>query len=737
VTVKLRFGLLLVLLAALAVPGAAAAAPVLVPDATTVTEAAAGDGVVAAGDDAFIVEGIRNAGAAPLTGVSATLTTSTPGVTVTQPTSAYPGIAAGAAASNTTPFLVTLADSLPCGATLNFSLNVTSSAGLLSVPFAVVTGMTGDYGEYPGSATVIGDAMPTLRRTPVAGLSGLRYTGTATVAGGGTVKDVQVVIGELSDHDTSHLEVALVAPDGTQTTLVDHRGTAGGAFTDTRLARGAAAPLAGATSPFTGTFRPDGDLGAFVGLPANGTWQLVVAADSAADIGRLSAWTLRVATADCTPRARLSVSPSQISPGDSATLDASRSVSTVLHGITQYEYDYDDGSHVFTDGTAVQSHFFTQQGPHAVTVRVRDHDGVIGTSTATLIVSQAPIAAFVVVGPVKEAQLHTLDASTSHDPDGTIVSYEWDTDNDGSFDDATGVEPSVWFPSPGTHTVWLRVTDNDGATGVTHVDVTVLPTVAPTPAISATPNPVQTGAAVLFDASASHDDGAITSYEWDLDGDGSFETQTGTTPHASRTYPNATVLSVGVRVTDDDLRTAVARMALVVQAPAAAPAPEDQGVGAGDPFAGGTAGGSTGGGPAGAAGGQGGSAGGGGGAAAGETLAAALAGSPIQALKLVARNGLGLRCSADRAATCSVTASLQPADARRLGLSKSRTKAYVLGHASARLSKAGAVTLTVRVTRRAVTRLKRVPRVTVLVAGTAVDAAGGRATLRRAVLLRR
>ena len=71
-------------------PGAAAADPVLVPDATTVTEAVAGDGVVAAGDDAFIVEGLRNVGGVAVTGVSATLTTSTPGVIVTQPTSAYP-----------------------------------------------------------------------------------------------------------------------------------------------------------------------------------------------------------------------------------------------------------------------------------------------------------------------------------------------------------------------------------------------------------------------------------------------------------------------------------------------------------------------------------------------------------------------------------------------------------------------------------------------------------------------
>ena len=261
---------------------------------------------------------------------------------------------------------------------------------------------------------------------------------------------------------------------------------------------------------------------------------------------------------------------------------------------------------------------------------------------------------------------------------------------------------------------------------------------APTPAISATPNPVQTATPVLFDAGASHDDGTITSYEWDLDGDGSFETQTGTAPHASRSYPNATVLSVRVRITDDDLRTAVASMALVVQAPA----PEDQGVGGGDPFTGGGTGGSTGGASAGTAGGQGGSGGGGGagagaGAGAGESLVASLAGSAIQPLKLVVKKGLGLRCSADRAATCSVIASLLPGDARKLGLSKSRTKAYVLGHAAARLTKAGAVTLTVPVARRAASRLKRVPRVTVLVAGTAVDAGGGKVSLRRAVLVRR
>ena len=227
-TVKLRFGLLFVLVAALAVPGAAAADPVLVPDATTVTEAVAGDGVVAAGDDAFVVEGLRNVGGVAVTGVSATLTTSTPGVTVTQGASAYPDIAAGASAATATPFRVALADSLPCGATLDFSLSVTSSAGTVSLPFSLVTGMTGDYADYtaarPSSATPCPRC--TGRRWP--GCPGCGTRGPRRSPTPGAVKDVQVVIGDLSDHDTSHLEIALIAPDGTQTTLVDHRGAPGG-----------------------------------------------------------------------------------------------------------------------------------------------------------------------------------------------------------------------------------------------------------------------------------------------------------------------------------------------------------------------------------------------------------------------------------------------------------------------------------------------------------------------------
>ena len=383
---------------------------------------------------------------------------------------------------------------------------------------------------------------------------------------------------------------------------------------------------------------------------------------------------------------------------------------------------------------------FAQRGTRTVQVRVSDASGVIGTASVHLIVSQLPNAVIALPAGVKEQTFATLDGSSSNDPDGgAIASYEWETDGDDDFNDYTGPQPSVYFATPGSHTIKLRVTDGDGAQRTATTTLNVIATTPPSPAFVATPNPVVAGQPVTFDAGASTDDGTIVRYEWDLDGNGSYETDGGASPLVTRSFPNATVMSIGVRATDDDGRTAVARAPLVVNAPPGAgggapPAAR----GAPDPGAVrrlrrrrvdraarrlGRRGGS-GGGPS-------------GGDASAATLDASLDGASIQTLKLVGKKGLGLRCSADRAATCTVSAGLQPADARRLGLSKSKTKPYVLGKATVKLKKAGAAVVTVRLARRALSRLKRAPRMTVLVTGKAVDGGGGQVALRRAILIRR
>ncbi len=64
----------------------------------------------------------------------------------------------------------------------------------------------------------------------------------------------------------------------------------------------------------------------------------------------------------------------------------------------------------------------------------------------------------------------TFDGSGSYDPDGEIVSYDWD------FGDATtdyGMTVSHTFDDPGVYTVTLTVTDDQGATGSNTIQITV------------------------------------------------------------------------------------------------------------------------------------------------------------------------------------------------------------------------------------------------------------------------
>lgn len=68
----------------------------------------------------------------------------------------------------------------------------------------------------------------------------------------------------------------------------------------------------------------------------------------------------------------------------------------------------------------------------------------------------------------------TLDASASNSVD-QIVSYEWDIDNDGEFDDATGVQVPYRWEVLGQHLISVRVRDNAGRVDEDSAIITVVP----------------------------------------------------------------------------------------------------------------------------------------------------------------------------------------------------------------------------------------------------------------------
>ncbi|CAN5125372.1 hypothetical protein BH09ACT1_BH09ACT1_13530 [soil metagenome] len=139
----------------------------------------------------------------------------------------------------------------------------------------------------------------------------------------------------------------------------------------------------------------------------------------------------------------------------------------------------------------------------------------------------------------------TVNGSTSTDPDGTIASYAWNFCDGGT---ATGATASHTYPTAGTYTITLTVTDDDGATNSTTRSVTVITATTPNQAPTAAFTSSCTNLSCTVNGSTSTDpDGTLASYAWNF-GDGG--TATGIT--ASHTYAAAGSYTITLTVTDDD-----------------------------------------------------------------------------------------------------------------------------------------------------------------------------------------
>jgi hypothetical protein len=142
--------------------------------------------------------------------------------------------------------------------------------------------------------------------------------------------------------------------------------------------------------------------------------------------------------------------------------------------------------------------------------------------TSTPPPNQPPLAQ--VGGPYTtlEGSAVTVDASASSDPDGDTLTWAWDLDQDGSYDDATGPTTSFFgVDGPSTHRLGLKVCDEDGAcslgTATVHVvnvapvtDAGVEQTVHRDMPLSVTGN--------WTDPAGAADN--LYTWAWDLTGDG-------------------------------------------------------------------------------------------------------------------------------------------------------------------------------------------------------------------------
>jgi PKD repeat protein len=162
--------------------------------------------------------------------------------------------------------------------------------------------------------------------------------------------------------------------------------------------------------------------------------------------------------------------------GDSVLINADV---TDDDGVNSVTYRVDGGSEqpmslasgTDTNGTwsATWNSETATEGTQSITVTA--NDGVPQTSTDSVNVivnniNDPPVADF----SYTASALTVNFSDQSSDSDGSIVAWSWDI---GDGNTSTAQNPSHTYDAGETYTVWLTVTDNDGATDSTSQDVTV------------------------------------------------------------------------------------------------------------------------------------------------------------------------------------------------------------------------------------------------------------------------
>ena len=231
--------------------------------------------------------------------------------------------------------------------------------------------------------------------------------------------------------------------------------------------------------------------------------------------------------------------------------------------IASYHWDFGDPHDSAPLDAEKGTHTYQYPGTYLVKLTVIDDEGSFDSQEIAIEVTNAPpIANFSAtddaptVGDTVE-----FDASGSYDPNGEVVSYEWD------FGDGTtgeGVKVSHSYANTGYYVITLTVTDDAGAVGTVRHAVNVQEKSSgggcsggscggpdiPLAVITGLPgcSGGEVGVPIEFDGSYSRAaEGKIVSYKWDF-GDGT----TGSGVRVSHAYQKTGRFLVTLTVTDEN-----------------------------------------------------------------------------------------------------------------------------------------------------------------------------------------
>jgi large repetitive protein len=230
-----------------------------------------------------------------------------------------------------------------------------------------------------------------------------------------------------------------------------------------------------------------------------------------------------------------------------------------------YSWDLGDGRTAVGQNV---NHSYSTPGLKTVKLSVTDTGGITRDVTRSVLVQlSVPNAAFnVSSGTPLPGQPVTFTSNSTPSEGKQITNVEWDFDYDragGNFTpDATGAAASHAFPSAGSKSVAIRVTE--GPNGGFDIEPgTVVVNAPPQAGFRVSPDNPFIGEAATISSLAVDPDGPIAAQQWDLDGDGAFDDASG--PVVFATYASPGPKTIRLRVTDSKGATAIATGAMNVR----------------------------------------------------------------------------------------------------------------------------------------------------------------------------
>ncbi len=377
---------------------------ILVNPTAPVISGGNGNATIDANECNSISISLANVGSVTAQGISAVITSSTPGVVITQGNSAYPDIAPAASAANSTAFTIATTTGYICGTNIQLTLTVTSADG--TVAFNLVLPATSSFGVPVSFSNNTVTPIPDVLTTDIP----ITVSGITTAIG-----KVTLSLHLLHTFDAD-LDISLIGPDGTTVDLSSDNGGAGDNFgtscdpitNRTTFDDAGAVSITIGTAPFVGTFIPEQSLAAFSGksgAQVNGTWILRIVDDLGGDAGTFNCATLNIAAnLPCANDGPPITCPANITDGVNPVTYA---VSTASNGPVTLSYVFSGATTGSGSGTGSGSTF----GVGTTTVTVTSSNGCLTSScsfTVEVTCSLPAITAPTVTQPTCTATTGTI-----------------------------------------------------------------------------------------------------------------------------------------------------------------------------------------------------------------------------------------------------------------------------------------------------------------------------------------